>query len=50
VKKLIKTKTDVGQPTKKQLHDRYEEVLRLRRRILEVQSAKPVRADHRISK
>jgi hypothetical protein len=50
MKKLIKTKTNVGQPTNKLLCDRYKEVLRLRQRILAAQLAKPVRADHRVSK
>jgi hypothetical protein len=49
-KKPTKTKKCAGQPTKKLLSDLYDEVLRLRRKILEAQSAKPARVDRRASK
>jgi hypothetical protein len=49
-KKPTKTKKGVGQPTKKLLSDLYDEVLRLRRKILEAQSAKPGRVDRHASK
>jgi hypothetical protein len=50
MKKLIKTKTNVDQPTNKVLRDRYKEVLRLRQLIIAAQLAKPAPVDHHASK
>jgi hypothetical protein len=48
--KAHQNKKGVEQPTKKLLSDIYDEVLRLRRKILEAQSAKPARVDRHASK
>jgi hypothetical protein len=47
---LINTNIEVGQPINTLLYNRYEEVLKLRRKILAMPSAKSVRADRRASK